>query len=318
MIMGMLILDFVATIGMSVSESLRMAIPLFLVHITILPLIIFNLDVFMEEQIGDQESSTGKRRGMLLTMMSFIGATSTLIAGFLVNAARGSFKFAYIASAIALIPAILILFRYFKCFEDPKYTEIKILDSIRDFWQHRDIKFAFLAHLTLQIFFFFMVVYTPLYLSTEMNFSWQEIGLMLFIAQFAYVLFEYPIGYVADNYIGEKEMMAFGFVILAVASSWMAFIGSAEFIPWVIAMFTVRVGASLAEVTTESYFFKHTKGSDSTIISFFRISRPLAFIIGALVGSFALLYLPFNLLFIILGLLMVPGLFYAMALKDTR
>lgn len=318
MIMGMLFLDFIATLGMAMSETLRVAIPLFLVHITVLPLIVFNIDVFMEEKIGDHESQTGKTRGLLLALMSLIGAFAPLIGGLLVDDTTGSFKSAYVLSAIVLIPVMMILFRYFKYFEDPRYTEVKVLPSLRAFWVDRDIRFALLSHFTLQIFFFWMVVYAPLYLATQMHFSWEEIGLIIFVAQFAYVFLEYPIGLIADTYIGEKEMMAFGFVILAVASSWMAFLDGDSVIPWMVAMFIVRIGASLTEVTSESYFFKHTKGSDTNYISFFRITRPVAFVIGSLIGSLTLLYLTFNLSFVILGLLMIPGLFYTMALKDTK
>ena len=318
MIMAMLMLDFVATLGLSMSETLYVAIPLFLIHLTILPLIIFNLDVFMEEKIGNRESSTGKKRGLLLALASLIGALSPLAAGFLIEQADGSFKLAYTASALVLIPIIMILFRYFKSFEDPQYTKIKVLSSVRHFWSNRNIKYGFLSHFTLQLFFFWSVVYVPLYLATKMHFSWQEIGLMLFVAQFAYVIFEYPVGYIADRWIGEKEMMALGFAILAIASSWMIVLEANALVPWIVTMFVVRIGASLAEVTTESYFFKHTKGSDANTISLFRIARPLAYVVGAIIGSLTLVYLSFNLSFLILGLLMIPGLFYTMALEDTK
>ena len=85
-----------------------------------------------------------------------------------------------------------------------------------------------------------------------------------------------------------------------------------------IAMFMTRVGASLVEVTTESYFFKHTHGKDTNLIGLFRITRPLSYVLGALLGVIALNYVDFSFLFVILGFLMIPGLFFAMALKDTK
>ena len=83
-------------------------------------------------------------------------------------------------------------------------------------------------------------------------------------------------------------------------------------------MFVTRVGAALVEVTTESYFFKQTKSSDAQIISFFRISRPLAYVMGALLASLALLYLPFNLLYIVFALLMIPAMFFTLNIEDTK
>jgi len=72
------------------------------------------------------------------------------------------------------------------------------------------------------------------------------------------------------------------------------------------------------EATTESYFFKHTKGNDANTMSFFRLTRPLAMLIGALAGSVALLYLPFELIFVVLGCMMLPGIFFTRALTDTK
>ena len=140
----------------------------------------------------------------------------------------------------------------------------------------------------------------------------------MFFAQLAYVVLEYPVGIIADKYIGEKEMMGFGFLIIAISMSWMAFVTEQSILIWSIIMFTTRVGAALVEVTTESYFFKQTKSSDAQIISFFRITRPLAYIFGALLASLSLLYLPFNLLYVVFALLMIPAMFFTMNIEDSK
>lgn len=309
-------LNGVAVLGMALANSLATALPLFLVHIIVLPLILFNLDVFLEELIGNREGTTGSRRGLLLALSSFIGAISPLLSGLVVDA--GSFSYAYLLSACTLIPIVMILTFHFRHFQDPKYSEIRLFTALRSFWVNHNIRFVFLAHLLLQIFFCFMVIYAPLYLATEIGLSWKKIGIILFAGQLAYVLFEYPIGFIADRQLGEKEMMAAGFLILAVSSSWLAVVDTTALLPWILAMFATRVGASFVEVTTESYFFKHTKSTDAQIISFFRITRPLSYVVGAALGSLSLLYLPFNLIFIILGFVMIFGIGFALTIHDTR
>lgn len=314
----LLVLDLVAVAGMAFANSLQTAIPLFVTHITVLPLILFNLDVFLEEIIGNQEGTTGSKRGLLLALTSFIGATSPLLAGFLIDYS-GGFSQAYAVSAVTLFPIFMILVFHFRSFQDPKYPEIRFFDALRSFLVHNpNIRLVFFAHLLLQIFFCFMVVYAPLYLATEVNLSWASIGIILFFGQLAYVFFEYPIGYIADKHIGEKEMMAAGFLILAVSSSWLAVITTTAIFTWALAMFMTRVGASFVEVTTESYFFKHTKSSDAQIISFFRVTRPLSYVIGASLGSLSLLYLPFNLIFVVVGFLMIFGIICALNIVDTK
>lgn len=313
----LLILDFIAVVGMAYSETLRVAIPLFIVHFITLPLIIFNLDVFLEEVIGNNETATGSRRGLLLTLSALIGAAAPFIGSLFVSEATSSFTNAYLVSGLTLIPVLFILIASFKDFCDPQYDEIEVFAAIRSFWEQINIRYVFLAHFMLQVFFMFMVVYTPLYLVGEIGLTWKEFGIVMFFAQLAYVFFEYPVGLAADNYIGEREMMGFGFLIMILATSWMAFLTGTSILIWSLVMFTMRIGAAFAEVTTESYFFKQTKSSDAQVISFFRITRPLSYVLGALIGSLALLYLPFNLVFIVLAVIMVPALFCTLNIEDT-
>jgi MFS family permease len=314
--MILLALDGLAVTGLAFATTASVVVPLLLVHITVIPLIFFNLDVFLEGMIGNQEHTTGSKRGLLLAISSFIGAISPLLSGFLIEA--HGFAFSYLVAAIALVPVTMILIFYFRTFCDPEYHEIRVLEAIRSFWVRHNIRMVFLAHLLLQIFFCFMVVYAPLYLATVIGLSWSEIGIVLFAAQLAYVFLEYPIGYVADRLLGEQEMMATGFVVLAVSTAFLAAIDTPSVFPWILAMFMTRVGAALVEVTTESYFFKHMQSSDAQIISFFRLTRPLSYVIGACIGTITLVYLPFGFVFIVVGFLMTTGIIFALELEDTK
>jgi MFS family permease len=140
----------------------------------------------------------------------------------------------------------------------------------------------------------------------------------MFFAQLAYVIFEYPIGIIADKFIGEQEMMALGLLILAIGTSWISFVSTPSVLLWSIIMFTCRVGASFVEVTTEVHFFKQTNSSDAQIISFFRVTRPLAYVAGAVLSSLTLLWLPFNLLFIVFAFMMIPAMFITLDIEDSK
>jgi len=315
---GLLVVNFIAVVGMAFAESLRVAVPLFVAQLVILPLIFFNIDVFMEEQIGENEAATGSRRGLLLTLASFVGALAPLVSGLVITEGSGGFTNAYLVSAATVIPVIALMVYFFKDFSDPSYDRVDLSIAISNFWRQTNVRFVFLAHFVLQMFFMFMVVYVPLYLTGTIGLSWAEFGIVMFFAQMAYVLLEYPVGIMADKYIGEKEMMALGFLIIAVSTSWIAFTTESSVFTWAIIMFITRVGASLVEVTTESYFFKQTKSSDAQVISFFRITRPLAYILGAMVASLTLLYVPFNLLFVVLAFMMIPAMFFTLQIEDSK
>lgn len=113
-------------------------------------------------------------------------------------------------------------------------------------------------------------------------------------------------------------MMGLGFMTLAISTAWISFVTVPSVLMWSVIMFVTRVGASLVEVTTESYFFKQTRSSDAQIISFFRITRPLAYAVGATIASLALLYLPFNLLFVVMAFLMIPAMFATLNITDSK
>jgi hypothetical protein len=314
----LLFTNLFAVLGMAFATSLEVAIPLFIVHLITIPLIIFNLDVFMEERIGVDESSTGSSRGLLLTLASLVGAIAPLVSGLLIDPTSGDFATAYLVSAATLVPVLIILIFFFKDFSDPEYGEIDVFSAIHTFWNNINIRSVFIAQFLLQMFFMMTVVYIPLYLTGTIGLSWAEFGIIMFFGQMAYVIFEYPIGIIADRYIGEKEMMGFGFLIIAISTAWISFVTLPSVLVWSVIMFTTRIGAALVEVTTESYFFKQTKSSDAQIISFFRITRPLAYVLGAVVASLSLLYVPFNMLFIVFALLMIPAMFCTLYIEDTK
>lgn len=293
---------------------------LFTIHQVLVPLLLFTLDIFMESLTGTCEDDTGGRRGLFLTIMSLTMALSALLSGYLMGDGEPQYFLVYMTSAFLLIPFLIIVRRTFHTWTDTIYHDTRLFGGFTRFLRERDIRNVLLAHFTLQVFFSWMVIYMPLYLNQELGLPWTEVGRVLFVGLMAYVVLEYIIGVIADTRLGEKEMMALGFLILAVATSWFTFLNEATIPLLMLAMFLTRVGASLVEATTESYFFKHTKDEDTALISFFRITRPFSMVVGALLGTVALTFSGESMqgLFVILGFLMIPGFFFTMQLRDTR
>lgn len=321
--------NFYLTIGIAVTEIIALiligtaftpglAIVAFVTFLFVNPLLYFNIDVFSETLIGRDESATGSKRGLALTLMSIASASGPFAMGLLVGEDSQRLELTFYASAAMLLIFVLVLLTNFKRFKDPAYKELKILSALRYFWQVPDLRNSLAANFFLQVFFSWTVIFIPLYLATEVGLSWSAVGTIIAVGLSAYIIIEYPAGILADTYLGEKEMMAVGFVILAVTMSWVSFMKGAPVLSWMILMFMSRVGAALVEVSTESYFFKHTVGSDVNVISYYRLMRPLAIIFGSLLGSACLLFLPFDLIFLVLGAVMVPGAFLASRLRDTK
>lgn len=313
------LLEMVALFGMAFAGTPIAAGFFFTLHFVVVPLIFLSLDVFMEAIIGTQEIRTGGARGLYLVFLSLAGAIAPALSGLIIEEGDiTSFTSVYVASALLLLPFLAVITFYFNKFQDGLYPKSDLKQLLSTYAREKDTRNVFIAQLHLQFFFTWMVIYTPLYLASVAGFNWVEIGYILFASQLAYVICEYPIGVIADRYLGEKEMMAFGFFLLAISTSWLSFLPSGNIAIWMLVMFLTRVGASFVEVTSESYFFKHTRSTDSDKISLFRSSRSIASIYGALLGSFILIQVEFNFIFIVLGVLMIPGIFFTLLLKDTK
>ncbi len=306
-----------ALVFMGLALTTPLTLLSFIVYLSLAPQIYLNIDIFLETLIGENEGSTGSRRGLILTLMSMAAFASPLAMGYIIGP-QNNFDHVYFVGAGAGLVLIALIVSRFRHFLDPIYTTIRVRDMLRDAARDVDIRTVMAAQFLLQFFYTWAVVYIPLYLATYVGFDWPTISQVLAAGLLAFVIFEYPTGYIADRHIGEKEMMALGFVFLTLSSASISFMAGFGVLGWMVLMFTSRIGASLVEVTTESYFFKKVDGTEPNLVSLFRLMRPLANLLGTVTGSIALIFLPFPLIFIVLALVMASGTFIVSFLTDTK
>lgn len=308
------ILEFFIFLGLAFIQNTALIIALFIGYLIVYPLILFNLDIFLESYTKD-ESKTGSIRGTILTIVNTALIIAPLLAGFILT--NGDYWKVYLISALFLIP-FLFLISKFRTFTDPPYHNMKVRSTWLRIKRDKNIYNILMSQFTLRFFFAWMVIYMPIYLHGHIGFTWSEFGILSSIMLLPFALFELPAGKLADNWLGEKELLCAGFVIAAFFTAFVPFITTANFLIWAIVLFMMRVGASLIEITTESYFFKHVKGDDNNIISFFRMTRPVAYVVGPIVGTIALYFLDFGFIFLFLSALLLYSLRYGFAIKDTR
>lgn len=161
-----------------------------------------------------------------------------------------------------------------------------------------------------------MIVYTPLYLHEVVGFTWAELGIVFAIMLLPFVIFEWPMGLIADKLYGEKEIMSIGFFLAGLSLLVMPFLPGA-LILWATVLFVSRVGASFVEISTESHFFKHVDSRDSGLISIFRLARPTGIIVGASLGVLSLELFSFEKIFFLLAFIVFLGLKESLYIKDT-
>ncbi len=307
----------ISLIIVGLAPSATLVIMAFIAFNALYPQIYLTIDIYIESLIGDAEHDTGSKRGFVLALMSLAAFLAPLSLSYLVGESD-QIERVYFASAIIGFLFIAFILAFFRRFTDPVYETVKIRNLLSKTVLTKDISTVMMTQFLLQFFFTWAIIYFPLYFSTVANLNWEEIGLVIAAGLFAFVIFEYPIGLLADRHWGEKEMMAVGFVILALCSASLVYLTEAPLATFMLVMFISRIGASLVEVTTESYFFKQVNGKDSNVISLFRLMRPLGNLLGALGGTLALVFFPLPFIFVLLGFLMVCGTFITLRLTDTK
>jgi MFS family permease len=309
------LIEILATLGLILASNPFLIGLYFIIHITTVAFLGLNLDVFLESLIKDEEK-TGGIRSMFMTLSNATLVVAPLvIAVFLVG---NVYWHIYFISMLFLLPMFYLLRKYFKNSETKQFEYIKIRVTLKKYLTDKNLYNIFTAQFMLQLFYAFMVVYTPLYLEKYVGFSWSEIGIIFTIMLLPFVLFEIPVGDLADKKYGEKEFMTVGFIVMGLFTMLISFIDSKNFMLWVIVLFLTRVGASLVEVTSDSYFFKKVDEEKTDVISFYRLTRPLSYVVAPIIAALALQFVPFQFTFIIIGALMIVGTRYSLALVDTK
>lgn len=303
---------------LSVTESGWFVIPLFVIEAALMSLLFFNLDIFLESYSKDEH--TGVVRGVFLTVGSISWLLPPMLAGAIIE--NYGYSLAYFSGAIILVPALILLVVYMRNFKDLTYDDAPLVPSRNDVSQNTSVWYGLACTFFLQFFYAWMIIYAPIFLHDHMGFSWGDIGFMLTLALTPFVLLPSPLGWVADKLIGEKELIALGFLLMAVTSFLIPHLAlaSSAFMVWVVVLFVGRSGAATVEAMSEVYFFKQIDGHNAGLMGYFRRMRPMAFIAAPLLASilFQFDWFSFEMLFSVLGVIMLLALYFPLMLKDTR
>ena len=304
-------------IVLSLPVDMFVAIPVFVVAQALVMLGVFSLDVFLER--FSKDTATGVTRGILLTTANFAILLGPVSVALILS--NGDFWKVYLAGALCVTAAGLVIATRLKSFKDPEYRTAPYIKTLVDVALARhpndEIRHAVIASFVLRFFYSWMVIYTPLYLNTVMGFSWGDIGVILGIMLLPFVLFQLPVGYLSDKYVGEKKLMTGGFLVMSAFTAALFFAAEPSLALWAGLLFMTRVGASIVEITAESYFFKHIESSDTEILSFYRNAEPPSSLIAPIAASLLLSVAPMVYLFPVLAGVLLFGVWSASRMKPT-
>lgn len=278
-------------------------------------LVIIVFDLLVEHYSSD--AFTGEIRGAYLTTINVAFMVSPFLAGILVDSF--GIRAVYGVGMVLVFIILLIASKTIKPIRI-KQKVVSPLAALEKVYRDKFLAPITLINFFLMLFYAWMVVYLPIYLTQTIGFSWGQVGLMFTAMLSAFVLFQFPLGWLADKKYGEKEILTIGIILMAAASFAVAFTQSTQFWVWLGILFGSRVGASSVEIMAESYFFKHISTRNAETISVFRLMYPLAYIIGMLGASVILAFGTTTIphLFAVLGSILIIGIPVGMSLRDTK
>lgn len=310
----LLIIEALALLGLAFSEGSFLLLIAFIIHFSLSTIILFNVDIFLERYSKD--SSTGGTRGFYLMLLNIAWMIAPAVAGFVLES--GAFRHVFLLSLILLIPSFIILITSLSDYKDAHYEHLSVISSCKRLWKNAGIRYIFLANFWLKMFFAWMVIYVPLYLNQHIGIDFKTLGIIFTVMLSAYVILEYPLGKLADTTYGEKEMLTLGFVVIAFATAILSFITSTSIFVWAGLLLLTRIGAAMVEVMSESYFFKKIDSSDTDILSLFRTTVPLGYLIAPLLASIFLSLAEFRYIFIAIAVFTLFGAYFAGEIVDTK
>lgn len=314
---------FIATLSIELLMLVILLIPNIDYRILLTALIIslvthatayLHLDIFISHYSTFKD--TGVVRSAFLTAQNLAFVAGPLLAGLMLK--NQEYWKIFTFGIVIIIPTILISLKHLKKFKDPVYKKTQLVKTGIKIFKNKDLYNAVGINSLIRIFYAGMIIYTPIFLTLHIGFSLAETSSIIGIALIAFLIFTNPLGYISDKILGEKELLVAGFCIIALSTMTMSFVNEKSFILWCVILFVTRIGASMVEMMGETYFFKKIEESDLNMVSFYRMLRPAMYLIFPAFASLLLLFINIKYLFLIIGILMLYGVKYSLAIKDTR
>jgi MFS family permease len=303
-----------ALIGLSRATSAGEAVALFVISQAAIGVLYVCFDVFLERVT--RNADTGGIRGVFLTSVNLAFLVGPGVAGIIIDSL--SFPHVYLASALLLIPAIILAVGFLGKFKDAHYQQASLLLAVRRARRSADISSGMAVYLLLWIFYVLAIVYVPLYLSSTLDYSFAQIGALLAFILVPFVIFQIPLGRIADKWLGEQELLVAGFGLMALTSFLVPFLAPLGFWWLAITLFVGRIGACAVEVMSDTYFFKHVASRDIDMITLYRTMMNVAYIVTPILAVPFFMLIGPSAVFFLSGAFAAIGIVPSLVLKDTK
>lgn len=276
-------------------------------------LLFLAIDLFYESRSVNRE--TGAVRGAVFALSNLAFFVVPLALSFLIT--DGNYFVAFVAGLTVMILSTGVLLSL-RGYRDRRHVRTSLWKTVGHVMRKKELATTFLVGFLLKFSSALIMIYVPIYLHNHLGFAWTDIGRILAFMLVPSILLNVPLGKLSDSLLGEKELIALGFAVLGLATVSLTFLDSRPVV-WAAALFVLRSGAGIIEVMTDTHFFKRISASDADVLSLFRNSNQVAYLVVAVISSGLLFLFPMRSLFLILGVLIFAfGVPVALSIRDTR
>jgi MFS family permease len=281
------------------------------------PFLTYELDLLLEA-ISDGTDTVGRTRALFRTAWSAAALVAPLLLGALL-VSSDSYDRVFVAAAAALAP-LIIFFNANRLPRGPSPKLVATKNSLRHILRNRDLSAVIAGNFFLYLFLAWAPLYAPLYLHDVVGIAWSNLGWMFAVMLLPYSLLEYPASWLADRYLGDKELMAVGFLVAGGGLAALAFVTpTTSLVNVLIILIVSRAGAALIEAMVDAHFFRRVSRRDINSVGIFRATWPLSFAIAPAIGSLLLLCGGYSALFLWTGACVtIGGTVCAFLIKDFK
>lgn len=273
------------------------------------------IDIIVEAFSADRVS--GRIRGLHLTIINIGILFGPIISTQTLERFGFSGVFLILVSGFSFILLLLLCFLRKEPPVGIQPITLNLTSMLRKVFREKDLFRIYLVSFSLEFFFVVMTIYMPIHLR-QIGMEWSQIGTIFTIMLIPFVLLQYPLGWIADKRMGEKELLLAGVALSGISTIVVGFISTPSVMLWAGLLFATRIGAATIEVLRDSYFYKQIDANDLDIISFFRTTRPVANIFSAIILAPFLIFYPLQSVFFVVSGIFMLSFLAGLSLRDTE
>lgn len=282
-------------IELAILNTIRIWFTLFLV----MTLALFVRDFANEQNLGQSEGRYYKYNniGYLL---------GPLIGGFIGNSM--DYEIVFFISSMVMIGGLLyfhyqhIILKHQAITAKKETAEKALIKNIKTFFSNPERVKAYFTSFFLISWIMFKRIYVPLYVVMS-GYLESVTGLILAFGIIPLIFFEEKIGKYGDTH-GIRLPMSIGFLVFG-ATLLTVFISPYPILNFALFMIG-NVGVALIEPLQESFLFKNTpKEEEENLYGVYLFADSFASFLTPLFGALILVFLPFNYLFLIFGIMLL-------------